>query len=138
MLARTLGVAALGALFISCTGLERADECRAVAKLANPVLTDIDHDRTVMKGASYRAIATKYETLATSEGQVKIRTKHVAEAVNDYQHMLHEAARDARAFADALDANDESRILMARTTAQRTTRHEATALARLDNACRGR
>jgi len=69
---------------------------------------------------------------------VQIRSRHLAEAVNDYQRMLHEAARDARSFADALDANDEGRLLLARTTATRTMRHEATALSKIDNACRGR
>jgi hypothetical protein len=138
MLDRAVSAVALGVLCISCAGLERADECRSLAKLVNPVLVDIDHQRVVLKGRTYRDIAAKYEALANSTGQIKIRTKHIAEAVNDYQRMLHEAARDARSFADALDAKDETRLLMARGTASRTMRHEATAFSRVDNACRGR
>jgi hypothetical protein len=120
----------------ACTALERADECRTVARVTNPVLSDIMHDRTVVTGASYRIIAAKYDGLATAIGQVKIRTKHLAEAVNDYQRMLNEAARDSRAYADALDAKDEARILIVRAATSRTTRHEASALSRLDLACR--
>ncbi|HEX3595039.1 MAG TPA: hypothetical protein VHU80_08060 [Polyangiaceae bacterium] len=138
MLRRSLLAVALGALSFSCAGLDRAEECRQVATVVNPILATIDHSRAVVKAPTYRLIATKYEELANATGLVKIRNKHVSEAVNDYQRMLHEAARDARAFGDALEANDESRLLLARTTAARTVRHEATALARMDNACRGR
>jgi hypothetical protein len=120
----------------ACTALDKADECRTVAHMANPVLSDIDHEKNVVSGASYRIIAGKYDGLATALGQVKIRTRHVAEAVNDYQRMLNEAARDARAYADALDGKDEARILIVRAAASRTVRHEATALSRVDAACR--
>jgi len=135
--ATVVGVVALVAVVASsCTGLERVDECRAVAKLANPVLASIDQDRQSTKGASYRVIGVKYEALATAVGQIKIRTKRVAEAVNDYQRVLHEAARDARAFSDALDSKEPTRIAIEHVTASRTIRHESTALSRLDTACR--
>lgn len=123
---------------VGCHGLEKADECRAVAKLANPVLAEIDRDRADVQGSKYRLIATKYEALANAIGQIKIRTKRVAEAVNDYQRMLHEAARDARTFADALESKDEARIMVERTTTSRTLRHESSALARFEVACKGR
>jgi hypothetical protein len=132
-----LALAALAAL-VGCQGLERTDECRAVTKVANPVLAEIDHDRTEVNGPKYRLIATKYEALANSLGQVSIRTKRLAEAVNDYQRMLHEAARDARTFAEALESKDEARITIERTTTSRTLRHENTAIARFDVACKGR
>ena len=135
MFPRCAVVLALAAL-VGCQSLERADECRAVAKVANPVLAEIDHDRTDVRGVQYRLIAGKYEALANSLGQVQIRTKRVAEAVNDYQRMLHEAARDSRTFAEALESKDESRISIERATASRTLRHESTALVRLETACR--
>ncbi|HVW30728.1 MAG TPA: hypothetical protein VHC69_35470 [Polyangiaceae bacterium] len=137
MFARTAALALFATLpwCAGCTALDKSDECRAVAQLTNPVLSDIDHDRTVVKGPTYRIIAAKYEALAVTLGQVKIRTKHVAEAVNDYQRVLNEAARDARNFADALDGKDEARLLIARASAARTVRHEASALSRLDLAC---
>lgn len=138
MVARSTLLALVATLpsYAACAPLDRADECRAVARVTNPVLSDIVRDRTVVTGASYRIIAAKYDGLATSIGQVKIRTKHLAEAVNDYQRMINEAARDARAYADALDAKDEARVLIVHAAASRTTRHEATALSRLDTACR--
>jgi hypothetical protein len=123
---------------VGCQSLDKADECRAVAKLANPVLAEIDRDRAEVNGPKYRLIATKYEALANAMGQVKIRTKRIAEAVNDYQRMLHEAARDARTFADALESKDEARILVQRTATSHTMRHETSALARFDVACKGR
>ena len=137
MFARTAALALLAALpwCAGCTALDKSDECRTVAQLTNPVLSDIEHDRTVVKPPTYRIIATKYESLAITLGQVRIRTKHVAEAVNDYQRVLNEAARDARAFADALDGKDEARILIVRASAARTVRHEASALSRMDLAC---
>jgi hypothetical protein len=119
----------------SCTGLERVNECRAVAKLANPALASIEQDRQIVKGASYRNIGAKYEALANAIGQIKVRTKRIAEAVNDYQRVLHEAARDARAFSDALDSKEPTRIAIEHITASRTIRHESTALSRLDTAC---
>jgi hypothetical protein len=128
----------LALALVGCQGLERADECRAVAKLANPVLEEIDRDRADVHGTKYRLIATKYETLANAIGQIRIRTKRVAEAVNDYQRMLHEAARDARTFAEALESKDEGRILVERSTTSRTLRHESSALARFEVACKGR
>ncbi len=138
MLARTAMLALVVALpwCAACTALDKADECRTVAHVTNPILSDIARDRTVVTGPSYRIIAAKYDGLASTIGQVKIRTKHVAEAVNDYQRMLNEAARDARSYADALEAKDEARILIVRAAASRTTRHESTALSRLDLACR--
>jgi len=120
----------------ACASLDKADECRQVARLANPVLSEIERDRVVVKSPTYRAIAKKYEGLALAVGQVKIQSKHVAEAVDDYQRLFHEAARDARAFADALDARDETRILVVRASATRTVRHEATALSHFDLVCR--
>jgi hypothetical protein len=131
-------VAALAFATAGCQGLERVDECRAVTRLANPLLADIDREHLDVRAATYRTISTRYEGLASSAAQLKIRTKRVAEALNDYERMLHEAARDARMFADALDARDEARIAIARTGASRTLRHEATAIARLDSACRFR
>jgi hypothetical protein len=131
-------LAALTLATSGCQGLERVDECRAVTRLANPVLVEIDRQHLDVHAATYRTISAEYEALASSAAQVKIRTKRVAEAVNDYERMLHEAARDARVFADALDAKDEARIAVARTGAARTLRHEATAIARLDIACRFR
>jgi hypothetical protein len=128
----------LALALVGCQGLEKADECRAVARLANPVLAEIDHDRTDVTGSKYRLIATKYEALANAIGQIRIRTKRVAEAVNDYQRMLHEAARDARTFADALESKDEARTMVERTTTSRTLRHESSALARFDVACKTR
>ena len=119
-----------------CAGLDKASECREVARLVNPVLADIDHERTTVRAASYRGIAVKYEELATTLEKLKLRTKHVAEAVNDYEHMLHEASRDAKAFADALDAKDEARVVIIHGAAARTIRHEATAWARLEVSCR--
>jgi hypothetical protein len=138
MAARTtlFALVAVLAACTACAPLDRANECRTLARVTNPVLSDVVRDRTVVTGASYRIIAAKYDGLATSIGQVKIRTKHLAEAVNDYQRMINEAARDARAYADALDAKDEARILIVHAAASRTTRHEATALSRLDLACR--
>ena len=125
-------------LVVGCQSLEKADECRAIARLANPALAEIDRDRAEVTAPKYRIIATKYEALANAMGQVKIRTKRIAEAVNDYQRMLHEAARDARTFADALESKDETRILGERSSTSRTMRHEASALARFDVACKGR
>jgi hypothetical protein len=136
MFPRSAVVLALAALVMGCQSLERADECRTVAKLANPVLAEIGRDRADVRSAQYRLIAGKYEALANSLGQVRIRTKRVAEAVNDYQRMLHEAARDSRTFAEALESKDESRISIERATASRTLRHESTALVRLETACR--
>src|SRR5262249_12504048 len=107
-------------------------------KLANPVLADIDRQRTDVRASTYRAISAQYEGLASSATLIKVRTKRVAEAINDYERMLHEAARDARAFADAIDAKDEGKIIIARVGAARTPRHEATAIARIDSACRFR
>lgn len=135
MFPRSAVVLALAAL-VGCQSLEKADECRAVAKIANPVLAEIDRDRADVRSVQYRMIAGKYEALANSLGQVRIRTKRVAEAVNDYQRMLHEAARDSRTFAEALESKDETRISIERATASRTLRHESTALVRLDTACR--
>jgi hypothetical protein len=132
----TLVLAAALPWCAACTALDKADECRTVARMTNPVLSDIDREKNLVTGPSYRIIAGKYDGLATQIGQVKIRTKHVAEAVNDYQRMLNEAARDARAYADALDGKNEASVLIVRAAASRTVRHEATALSRLDAACR--
>ena len=121
-----------------CQSLERVDECRAVTRLSNPILAEIDRQHMDVRATVYRNIATEYESLASAAAQIKIRTKRVAEALNDYERMLHEAARDARSFADALDAKDEARIAITRTSAARTLRHEATSIARLVAACRFR
>jgi hypothetical protein len=138
MLARAATLALVATLpwCTACTVLDKADECRTVARMANPILSDIEHDRTVVTGASYRIIAAKYDGLANSIGQVKIRAKALAEAVNDYQRMLIEAARDSRAYADALESKNEARVLVVRASATHTVRHEATALSRFDIACR--
>ena len=138
VLSTLASLAALLAGITSCQSLEKLDECRALTRLANPVLTEIDRQRVDVTAATYRSISTQYEGLANSTASIKIRTKRVAEAVSDYQRMLREAARDARSFADALDANDEARIAIARAGAARTLRHEATAIARIDMACRFR
>src|SRR5258706_8583035 len=114
---RFVGVVALGVAAPGCQSLERVDECRAVTHLANPVLAEIDREHLEVRATVYRNIAVEYEALATSAAQIKIRTKRVAEALNDYQRMLHEAARDARSFADALDAKDEAHIAIARAAA---------------------
>jgi hypothetical protein len=64
--------------------------------------------------------------------------KRVQEVVADYQRLMHEASRDASQYADALSAKDEVRILAARSSANRTAKHEAGAVSHVEGVCRSK
>ncbi len=130
----------LGLALSACQGLEHVEECRAVARLVNPVLTGVKQKQSQSPASSstYRAIALEYERAAGASTLLKVRTKRVSEALGDYQRVLREAARDARVFSDALDSKDEGRIAAARAAAARTVRHEGGALSRMESVCRPR
>lgn len=121
-----------------CQHFDRARECRALSRLVNPVLHSIDVERQdgAATAKTYRAIEKQYFALAGAITELRPQNLRVQDASADYTKLAREAGHDARLFADALDSKDETRMTSARASAARTAKHESTALARLDAACR--
>ena len=146
MLARrslcSLGVSAacvtLALVASGCQHFDRARECRSISGLVNPVLRVIDAERQrAPDGApTYRTIAAQYDTLAGALVALRPQDHRVLDAVQDYQKLAREAARDARLFADALERKNLAEIGAARASASRTAKHEAGALSHIDSVCR--
>jgi len=128
----------LSVLSTGCEHFQRARECRAVARLVNPALSKIDDARRKSPddAAVHRRIAKDYDRLAISLIALKPMNKRVQELIADYQRLFHEASRDASQYADALGAKDDARVLAARASANRTTKHETGALSHAEGVCR--
>jgi hypothetical protein len=119
-----------------CEQIRRTKECRWMSELVNPTLRSIDADR--MKGddaAAYARIATAYETLAGKLLAHRYTQKRLGDAVIEYVKVMADAARDARAYSEALAAKDYARTALTRASAGRTVKKESAALLRIDGAC---
>jgi hypothetical protein len=123
-----------------CQRLDQAKECRSIARLVNPVLEIIDRERQQFpnNASAHRAIAARYEAIGAAVAEVPIATAHLKEAVSNYERLTRDAARTARAFADAVDSNDPARIASVRGAAAREAKREGSVLAQFDAMCRTR
>jgi hypothetical protein len=99
-------------------------------------LRAIDVERKTKDDApAYARIAVLYDGLAAQLLARKYSSKRLGDAVLDYAKMLADASRDARAFSDAIAAQDPARGALARASAGHTLKRETTTLLRIESAC---
>jgi hypothetical protein len=135
-----LGVIAIGlfsfAILSACEPYRRARECRGISDLVNPTLKTIDAARKTQDDApAYARIAVLYDDLSVKLLARKYSTKRLGDAVTEYAKLLAEASRNARAFSDALVANDPGRGALVRAAGGHIVKRESAALLRIDAAC---
>jgi hypothetical protein len=131
-------IAALAAWqFLGCQSFGQSKECRAVAKIVNPVLDAIDHERQKdpLGVLSHKDIAKRYEMLAAALPNYPITNMPLREGVEAYRRLFRDASRDAIIFADALDSKDGRRIAGARASASRTVKRESAVTIQWDAVC---
>jgi hypothetical protein len=121
-----------------CNALKRSEECRSLSDRVNPVVAAVDSERhkSPEAPATYRTIGMQYDMLASALITVKVSSDGLRQVLADYQKLYRDAARDARAFADALDAKDAARINVARAAAGRTVHRESGLAAKFAALCR--
>lgn len=123
-------------LLVGCQYFDRVKDCRSLGEAVNPSLRWIEKERALHPEdpATYRAIAVRYDVISASLSQLS-QKRHVPNLAGDYQLLVHDAARDARVFAEALDSRDPFRMTSARVNASRNTKREAQLLARIGATC---
>jgi hypothetical protein len=90
----------------------RGEECRAFVISVNSKLDEIDRVTANkdpshnVSAADMRHLAGLYDALAAKTAETHTNTKELVKLRADYHVMVLEAARLARAVADALDAKD--------------------------------
>lgn len=124
-------------LLVGCQYFDRVKECRSLAKTVNPTLEWVEAERArhPESPTTYRAIALRYDVTAASLANVISRQRRVPDLAGDYQLLLRDAARDARAFAEALESHDPFRMTSARVAAARDTKRETQLVARINATC---
>jgi hypothetical protein len=96
----------------SCSHFERTRECRALTDLVNLELDAIEATMKTAKrdAATFDSISRKYAALAGQLAKLRMTDPELSASLVEYGKTFQEASVSVRALADALRAQDLSRI----------------------------
>jgi hypothetical protein len=130
--------AVFGALtLVGCQRFGEERQCRAVARIVNPVLATIDDERrkNPMSAPAHRDIAKRYMALASALPTASLSDLPFRNALEGYREVFREASHDAQMFSAALDSADPRRIAAVRGSANRTVKRESALTVEWDSVC---
>ena len=127
-------------LLIALTGcgrVERARQCRALARDVNASLAEIQSvsQSSRWDAAAWGDFSRRYAALASRVATHRFGDGSVTRAVDDYRGHLEKSAKACRAMADALGGNSALALAEARREVERVARGEKAGAGRLDGAC---
>lgn len=141
---------AISLLFLSgtlgCGAVKRVNECQAVIRVVNEGLSDL-HLQVPDAGANpaaYAAIADGYDVLARRLEELSPSDSGLAKALASYRELAQNAAKNSRAYAEALAepggsskqrADKQARIGRIRAEAQSDVAREALVVRKLNGVC---
>jgi hypothetical protein len=130
----------LGASLLGCGKLR--DECRAVVSTANAFIAVGPPAPGASKGPEQtaleaRALADRYDKLATDLGALPVESEELAAEVESYRKLALSAATSLRAAASALERKDWETARKKRVEFDEAARGEAPLVARINGLCRG-
>ena len=120
-----------------CGHFRRVARCRRLADHVNQTLDSIaaQNASNGASGASYRAIATRYEQLGREMEGFATEDDNLGRALKDYDAFFQDTGRTLRLLADALDRRDLAGAARIRRDAGTLMRRDRTLAARVDAAC---
>ncbi len=142
----TVALALLLAVAPGCGAVKRVNECQAVIETVNSGLSEL-HLEVPDAGASasaYAHIADGYDALGKRLSELAPRDNTLAKAMDSYREVTDRAAKQSRAYSEALstpahgkrDRTDKNaRLTRIRAQAQTDLAREAQAVRKLNAAC---
>jgi hypothetical protein len=120
-----------------CSRFDTIDECRRVAKLVNPALTEVAAltERPSTTAATYEKIAIRYITLAKVLETVKTPDPRLSPLVEELRQLYEVASKSAHGYAEALDRKDPNRLSATRTIALQQLKRERSLNRRFLSTC---
>lgn len=139
-LRRTLTPLVLGVALLGCGKLR--EECRAVVSTANAFIAGSRSAPGATEGSEQtareaRALADRYDKLATDLGALPVESEELATEVESYRKLALSAAASLRAAASALERKDWETARKKRVEFDEAARGEAPLVARINGVCRG-
>ena len=133
-------LACAAALLAGCGELKR--ECRAVVGAANAFIAESGKTKPSAQGPEAtareaRALADRYDKLATELGALAVKSDDLAGEVEAYRKLAVSAASSLRAAASALEQKDWETARKKRVEFDEAARGEAPLVARINAVCRG-
>jgi hypothetical protein len=139
---RALSLFVIAASLAGCGKLR--NECRAVVSTANAFIADSEKGKTKgpAQGAEAtareaRALAERYDKLATDLGALPVESEELAGEVAAYRKLALSAATSLRAAATALENKDWETARKKRVEFDEASRGEAPLVARINAVCKG-
>jgi hypothetical protein len=142
VLRRALSLFVFAASLAGCGKLR--EECRAVVSTANAFIAESEKNKT--KGAAQgpeatareaRALAERYDKLATDLGALTIESEALAGEVAAYRKLALSAATSLRAAATALENKDWETARKKRVEFDEAARGESPLVSRINAVCKG-
>lgn len=133
-------------LFVSLAWLsgcgELKRECRAVVATANAFIAESGKSKPSAQGPEVtareaRALAERYDKLATDLGALSVKSEELAAEVEAYRKLAVSAATSLRGAASALEQKDWETARKRRVEFDEAARGEAPLVARINAVCRG-
>jgi len=123
-----------------CGELKR--ECRAVVATANAFIAESGKGKPSAHGPEAtareaRALAERYDKLATDLGALSVKSEELAGDVEAYRKLAVSAATSLRGAATALEQKDWETARKRRVEFDEAARGEAPLVARINAVCRG-
>jgi hypothetical protein len=145
-----LGTRAITLLFLSgtlgCGAVKRVHECRAVIETVNGGLSEL-HLQVPDAGASAAAsaaIADGYDALGQRLDELAPSDPALVKAIESYRELTERAAKNSRAYSEALSveggspkqcADQQARLNRIRTEAQSEVSREAVVVRKINGVC---
>lgn len=123
---------------LGCSRIERAEQCRELARTVNPRLGEIRAlgEGTTQPPDSLREIAERYDGIADDLGPLEFHSRSLAGAVQEYGKQLRALAAEARALAEAVEAKDKGAHSTARLEVKARSSQLRMAQRRIEDSCR--
>lgn len=120
-----------------CSRFAVANECRRVAALVNPTLSEIDrlNQERPSTVERYTRIGQVYVDLSNELAKMQFKNGTLAGLVGDYQGLFRNAAESAQAYAQAIVAKDAQRIEMTKVMTRQLMKRERLLSKRFRNTC---
>jgi hypothetical protein len=137
VVARWLWLMVAAAALLGCDRVRSTRECRRLSLIVEAGRRELDQVTGPRTPAAYRLAEPLYgkiaDRLRRAVGPSELRL-----TTEEYARSVEAIAPSIRAYADALESNDEERIEAGRIEVDRASRRERVASRRLENHCHGR
>jgi hypothetical protein len=137
VLVRWLWLMVAGVALLGCDRVRSTRECRRLSLIVEAGRRELDQVTGPKTPAAYRLAEPLYGRIANRLRQT-VGSSELRLTTEEYARSVEAMAPSIRAYAEALESNDEERIEAVRVEVDRASRRERIASHRLEDQCHGR